>query len=173
MRPMCSRRSSRLVAAVLASGSLLGAQAVLAQNVDPFVQQVNEAFNVSQSTIVTLQVDAEPSTPLTAVVPIDGVPYTLNLVPHSVRADDYQLLIQLADGTLVPMTPGPVRTLRGTALEMPGSIVSASLMETGLRAQIVLGEQGRYFLQPLADATLPMFRCSRRTAHGRRDEPSW
>ncbi|MCH7703430.1 MAG: hypothetical protein IID37_17275, partial [Planctomycetes bacterium] len=68
----------------------------------------------------------------------------------SVRSADYQLKVQIADGSLVDTEPGTVRTLRGRVVEVPGSVVAGSLLESGLQAKIVLNDDLVYWVEPLA-----------------------
>ncbi len=121
-------------------------------DVDAQSPQLNATDRVagpSNGTVVTLDVPNTPGEPITVVVPIDGELFTLALVPHSVRAPGYQLKYQAEDGAIVRGVPGVVRTLRGSLVEVPGSAVAASLLETGLAADIFLpGESGSIRLEP-------------------------
>ncbi|MHC4429777.1 MAG: hypothetical protein ACYS0D_14420, partial [Planctomycetota bacterium] len=62
--------------------------------------QIFETLGLVTGTLVTLDVDDTPGIPVTTVVPIDGEPVTLELVPHSVRSAGYQVLAQIASGEL-------------------------------------------------------------------------
>ncbi|UCC32661.1 MAG: hypothetical protein JSU86_10325, partial [Phycisphaerales bacterium] len=112
--------------------------------------EANVALGVEASALVTLEIAQVPGRPLTTVVPIDGDVYTLDLVPHSVRADDYQVQVQLADGSYRDVQPGPIRTLRGTVREVDGAVVGASLSDDGLRARIIFPDDTEYWVEPLA-----------------------
>ncbi len=114
------------------------------------VDRVNDAMGLRASDVVTLKVDAALGEPFQVSLWIGGALRTLDLSPHSVRSPDhYQVLMQLADGTYAESAPGPVRTLRGRVLGMPGSAVAASLMDDGLYARIELGGAGVYWFEPV------------------------
>ncbi len=110
---------------------------------------VNEAFALRESTIVTLQIDTTPGAVQSIVVPIDGEEHTVELSPHSVRGEDYQVLIESPDGTIVPLEPSPVRTVRGTVLEVADSVVAGAVQEDGLHLLIRLTAEDTYWLQPV------------------------
>ncbi|MFQ5502474.1 MAG: zinc-dependent metalloprotease family protein, partial [Phycisphaerae bacterium] len=112
--------------------------------------QVNSTFNLAVSNIVELNIDAVPEENFTAVVPIHGELRTLELSPHSVLSDNYQLLVQIEDGSIVPENPGPIRTLRGSVVGMEGTIIAATLMEEGLLAKIIMPDGNRVWIEPVA-----------------------
>ncbi|RMF73185.1 MAG: hypothetical protein D6744_15960 [Planctomycetota bacterium] len=101
------------------------------------------------STVARLQYDHTPGVAITVDVPIDGEQYTLSLQPHSVRAPGYQLLIQDETGAIVPVEPGPERTLRGEIVDQPGSFVAASSNEDGLYARILMNDGNEYWIEPV------------------------
>lgn len=112
---------------------------------------VNAALGLRAATIVTLAIDPDSTDePIVAVVPIEGVPFILDLEPYSVRGENYQVLAQIADGSsLVRVEPGPVRTLRGSLVGVPGSVVAGSLLQDGLHARIVFPDGGEYWIEPI------------------------
>ncbi|NIR00359.1 MAG: hypothetical protein GTN78_09195, partial [Gemmatimonadales bacterium] len=73
----------------------------------------------------------------------------LDLQPHSVRAADYQVLAQVQDGSLARIEPGPVGTLRGSLLGVPGSVAAGSLLADGLHARIIFPDDEEYWLEPI------------------------
>ncbi len=87
---------------------------------------------------------------MSVVVPIEGIKYTLDLSPFSVRADDFVFMVQLPDGSYVEKDPGVARTLNGNLRGIDGSSVVGSMLETGLAAQIVLPDGREFFIEPLA-----------------------
>lgn len=120
------------------------------EDVTAITREANVLLGVETSTVVTLGIVEMPERTLTTVVPIDGGLYTLDLAPHSVRADDYQVQVQLADGSYRDVRPGPIRTLRGTVREVDGAVVGASLSDEGLRARIIFPDDTEYWVEPLA-----------------------
>ncbi|MCH7721056.1 MAG: hypothetical protein IH988_08725 [Planctomycetes bacterium] len=137
-----------VVGPAMASGAV-DSGSVVSTAPDPDL--VNQVLNLSASTVVTLEVPDTPGQAITIALPIEGVEYTLDLRPHSVRAPGYQLLVQIEDGSIVQAKPGIVRTLRGTLAEVPGSIVAGSLLESGLKARIVFpDDSGSYWVERLA-----------------------
>ena len=112
--------------------------------------QVNETLGLRSSSVVTLDFDATLGAAATVHLPIAGAQFELDLHPQSVRAANYQVLAQSADGSLVEVDPGPVRTMRGTVVGIEGSAVSASLEEDGLHGRIFLSDDEQYWVEPLA-----------------------
>lgn len=82
-------------------------------------------------------------------VDLEGLRFTLDLRPHSLRAPGYQLLADVG-GVLTAIDPEPERTLRGPVVEDPGSVVAAGLLDDGLYAKILLSSGELYWIQPLA-----------------------
>ncbi len=115
-----------------------------------WVAQVNEILQLRLSSIVTLDIDTTPGVSASVNLPIAGEQYTLDLHPQSVRAANYRVKVQLADGSMVDAEPGPVRTLRGTVVGVAGSAVAASMEEDGLHARIFLSEDEQYWVEPVA-----------------------
>ena len=121
-------------------------------------ESLDASLFASESLPETLEVD----------LVYQGRTVTLDLERRSLRSDNFQLLVQGADGTLNEIAPPPVRTYRGTAEVTDGSetrrgvLVAASLFPEGLSAT-VLDARGawsvlplRYF-DPTADAELHVF----------------
>ena len=112
---------------------------------------VNAALNVTQSDIISLHIAAKPGEPFAVEIPLEGQLIHVDLMPHSVRTDDYRLLVQLADGSYADTEPGPIRTVRGSVAELPGAIAAGSLMEDGLHLMILGGQGGgKWWIEPLA-----------------------
>ena len=112
--------------------------------------QAKAALGLLDGRVFALDVDDTPGVPLEVVVEIDAQAFTLDLVPHSVRSDQYQVLAQIEGGQLVPVEPSPIRTLQGVVIGIPGSVVAASLLEDGLHAMILHPEGDRHWIQPVA-----------------------
>ena len=112
--------------------------------------QVNQALDLYDSTLVRLDLGDKPQAGIRLTVPIEGHRYTLDLQPQSVRAPNYQLKVQMADGSYVEAEPGAVRTLRGHVVGIENSAVAASWEADGLHARIFFSDSEQFWLQPVA-----------------------
>ena len=65
-------------------------------------------------------------------------------------SDDFQVLEQAADGSLVPVEAPPAQTLRGRCLGEPGAVVAASMEGDGLHARVRLTDGSSAWIQPIA-----------------------
>ena len=156
------RLSGRLTMATLASIAAAGIAVALGAaprapvkdgqaTVPPdLIASVKATLGLTAGTIVGLDLDDTPSAPLQVVLPLGGQPVTLDLAPYSVRSANYQVLVQVEGGQLVPAPPAPIRTLRGVVAQIPGSTVAGSRLEDGLHAMITLPDGDRYWVQPIA-----------------------
>ncbi len=108
------------------------------------------ALGVLRCRVVIPQIRAGPGGGVSADLPLPGTPLALDLRPHSVRSPGYKLLVQGSDGQVRAAAPGPVRTCRGTVRGVPGSTVAASLLDDGVRAEILLPGV-RSWVEPLGD----------------------
>jgi hypothetical protein len=81
-------------------------------------------------------------------VPLDGHRYELVLRPHSLRAANFRLLVQRADGVHDETPPLPA-TWRGYIRGETGSVVVASLSREGIAASVRNSEGQRWSVQPL------------------------
>lgn len=136
-----------IVGPITAATTLAGPSAVQS---DELAMLVNDALGLRASHVENLIIDETPGQPVIGFVSIEGTLQVLHLEPYSVRSDNYQLLVQEADGQIRAHTPGPVRTLRGSLLGVDGSIVVASMLDDGLHARIVLRSGSEFWLEPLA-----------------------
>ncbi len=149
------------VAGVVAAFSLTGAvMAQVAETVAPrspvptvdlaaLTRSVSAAFNLHQSSVVTLDTAQPRGFAVQVPLTIDESIYTLDLQQVSLRAPNYQLVVQLADGSLTSVEPGPVRTWRGQVLEVEGSAVAANWGDDGWRMLIHFPDRSRYWIEPL------------------------
>ncbi len=104
-----------------------------------------------------VQILALPATeqePFTTEVRLGDQMQTLRLEPYSMRADDFQVLVQGEDGQLREVEAPPLRTYRGTVQGQPLSRVAAALKDGQLWA-VVAQESGEvWFIQPLSELGL-------------------
>lgn len=114
--------------------------------------RANRELGLSTSDVVSVELVGRPGDALNVMLPWRGQPAMLELRPHSVRADGFQILEDDGTGVLVPHDPGPVRTLRGELLGLQGGQVAAAWLDDGLYARIRTADGGDFWLQPLAGA---------------------
>lgn len=86
-------------------------------------------------------------------VVVDGGLYTLELRPTTVRTSDFKMLVDDGSGNLVEVAPPTPTTYRGRVVEIPGSVVAASIDDT-MTAQVLFNDHhdDGWYIQPLADA---------------------
>jgi metallopeptidase family M12-like protein len=120
---------------------------------DGLSQEAARLLNLAEVSVQRLDVPVQPEFGATIEVQLEGLPFTLDLVPHSLRAGGYALLEDVGSGELRQVDPGPVRTVRGVVLEDPGSIVSGALLDDGLYAKVMLNSGDMYWIEPLVGRT--------------------
>lgn len=131
---------------------LLPASARADQAADAEVKaRAQAAFGLTACRLATLDISETPEGGLVTMLPVAGADVTLVLEPHSVRAPNYKVWVQLADGSYVEEKPAPTNTFRGYALEIDGSVVAAAWLEHGLHGLVQLSDGSRYYFEPLAD----------------------
>ncbi len=93
-----------------------------------------------------------PVRSLTLAVDLDGVPETLRLRPHSLRAPDFKLFASQPDGALIELPPPPAETWRGSLEGRPGSTVTATLHGGEVWAVVTDVKRGQAWqIQPVGD----------------------
>lgn len=80
---------------------------------------------------------------------IDGVPVVLRLQRVSVRGAHYGVQVQLPDGSLAAVPPGPVSTFRGPVEGIDGAVVAGAILSQGFEATIFLPDGSRRIVMPL------------------------
>jgi hypothetical protein len=108
--------------------------------------RVNQAFHLTDSTIVTLDVPAQAMN-FEIQLPLEGDVRLVRFKPHSVRSDSYEVKVQLADGSLINVPPSPIRTVRGTVEGIDGSDAAGAITDDGLEARILLPDGRSYWIQ--------------------------
>lgn len=91
---------------------------------------------------------------LTTQIEVDAETWTLELVRHSMRADDFRVLVDDGSGGLIEHPAPAIVTWRGTVLEVPGSRVRAYYDNGMMRATILTGLE-TITVQPVADSGQP------------------
>ncbi|MCB9853293.1 MAG: hypothetical protein H6819_09380 [Phycisphaerales bacterium] len=80
------------------------------------------------------------------VFSLDGQSVTLSVYPHSVRAQDFQVLVDDGKNGLTAIDPGPARTIRGILKEFPEAVVTGSITAAGMDLRIQLPSGKAYGL---------------------------
>jgi hypothetical protein len=148
--PSDARQQSTMSDAAGAAGAS-GASGGAGASTPPVTREqlVNSVLQLRDSRIITLNIDPTPARTIVAAITIDQQPYTMRLEPHSIRAPGYRLTAQIADGSLVDVESGPVRTMRGVIEELPGSSMAASMMDDGLHGSAIMPDGTRWWFEPL------------------------
>jgi len=109
---------------------------------------INEKLSVRGHELIDLAVPA-PGGPFAATVTIQGEEYLLDLAPRSMRSPKFEVLIQVADGSLQHAEVEAPKTYAGEVVGVPGGIVAASVLEDGLHAMIQMPDVV-YYIEPLS-----------------------
>ncbi len=150
LRPSLSPSLVSLALLALASASLAQG-APLAQGATA-ADPVLEELGITAYTLQDIDLPERIGTPFQTTITLDGLPFTLELWPKSVRSADFTLMVQEADGILREHQPAASRTYRGTLLERPDARVAASLLDDGLTAQILFAPDVSFTIQPTSVA---------------------
>ena len=137
-------RTAALAASILVAQSATGN--------DRLEIEAKRIFNLADVTIQDLDLPDEAGVPTMVEVDLGGLPFTLDIKPHSVRTLGYQLYEDNGNG-LVVQAPGDTNTFRGEVLEDPGSIVAGAQLEDGFYAKIMLTSGDMYWVEPLMNKT--------------------
>jgi hypothetical protein len=112
-------------------------------------QDISAEMLLSAWSVQEFDLPGEPGEPFTLSVDLGGKMHGLVLVPHSVRSDIYQVLVQQADGSYVEHAPSMPSTYRGIVSGVADSVVAASLVNGQLTATIRLADdQPTWGIQP-------------------------
>jgi hypothetical protein len=115
------------------------------------VERANLEFGLRRSSVATLGVPvAAPQGAIQVELPLEGMPVTLALAPHSIRSEAFRLLEVRPDGSVVDLAPGPEPTVRGHVLGMPGSSVAGAIGPSGLTLSVELPGGTPFWVEPLA-----------------------
>ncbi|MHC5212816.1 MAG: M12 family metallo-peptidase, partial [Planctomycetota bacterium] len=128
----------------------LSAQSLFQRGALPGLDQdISAEMLLSDWSVQEFDLPGEPGEPFTLSVDLGGQVHGLVLVPHSVRSDDYQVLVQQADGSYVEHAPSMPSTYRGIVSGVADSVVAASLVDGQLTATIVIAkDQPVWGIQP-------------------------
>ena len=114
--------------------------------------QVQQKLGLKKFSAQSLSLPQKAGDDLKVIVIKDGEQKTLRLLRKSLRAKNFRVRVQLADGTLAEVAPPEPLTYRGTIDEDFGSIVVASLLPSGFTASIHTADKKTWHVQPMRDA---------------------
>lgn len=109
-----------------------------------------EVLGLSSSEAVMLEHPETPGNSFTFMLPVDGVIHEVNVWPHSVRTDNYTVLVQGKGGLIKEATPGVENTYRGEVVGRKGSIAALSLFDEGLMGVVKFGDGTERWIEPIA-----------------------
>jgi hypothetical protein len=150
--------STRALIVVVLSCGIAGLGAIRPDSPTGHTNQDNPAPEVPQLLafeLTELDLPQAPGQAFSTTVPIEGQLYSLDLHPHSVRAADFQLLVDSGDGQLQPVEPRPPSTYRGTVRGFAGSRVSASFSGGRFSASIHFDDEDQWYVEPLSELIGP------------------
>lgn len=111
-------------------------------------EAVKNAVGLSAATVFSIPDNVKFEQTFQVEVPINGAWSTLELRRHSIRSQNYKVLVQGADGRLTEVEPGPVNTFRGQIAGVPGSSVVGAWTDAGFEAQVFTPEGLNFFVEP-------------------------
>ena len=121
-------------------------------DVDPR-DALRQALAVRRVELTSVTLTALDDGSLSAAVEFEGVPKTLRLFRHSLRSENFQVLVQRKPlGPLEPTEAPPVQTYRGVIEGEPGSHVAARVFGDTIVSltALVRTREGVYGIQPMA-----------------------
>ena len=124
----------------------------------PTVKAACDALDLRACTIQFLTLDDLGHGDVGLELVMAGSARTFDFWQHSNRGAQYQVLVQVEDGSLVQVEPSPVNTYRGAEVLNPLSRASLSIEHDGFRLRIQDDDGGQWFAEPLAgrvDGALP------------------
>jgi hypothetical protein len=115
---------------------------------------VLDALHLDAAEVQELPLPVAPDGPLIVPISLGGERLVLELLPHSLRADDFQLLVQEPDGRIAARAAPAATTLRGAVAGRPGSVVAGALVDG--RLSVLIRMDGHLFgVQPVPGHIAP------------------
>jgi hypothetical protein len=133
--------------ALLVLGLPSSAEPQLAQVTD---DQVRTALRLQDFSAQQLEVPAEPVDELEIDLTLDGVAHTLSLRAHSVRSEDYRLLVSGPNGELQEIEAPAPRTFRGVVTGPVAGQVAASITNGQINATLLMEDGTLWQAEPLS-----------------------
>jgi hypothetical protein len=113
---------------------------------------IQERMHLRDFSLQRLELPRADVDELVVEVNLMGAPFALDLRRISMRAPDFQVFADEGLGVLRPVTVGPARTYEGVVDLWPEAVVSASIVNGGLRAIVWFDEENVWCVQPAGEA---------------------
>lgn len=120
-----------------------------AAELDPGAAQQLGLARASSFTLQTANAGGVAGAAFNFEVPIAGRAEMIELEPASVRASQFLVQAQVADGSYQPVTMAAPKTYRGTVTGLPGSVVGATVDSAGVHMRIILADDSEYWVEPI------------------------
>ncbi len=130
---------------------LFGTYPAPAGGVEDLDRFVLEELDVARYELQTLPLAESLQRPFTLELVLDGARVTLELAPHSVRAEGFELRVEDAHGAIETPAPALPATYRGTIAGQPLSRVAAGRVAKGWKLLVVAADGRAWYAQPLAE----------------------
>ncbi|MFU8829877.1 MAG: M12 family metallo-peptidase [Phycisphaerales bacterium] len=116
---------------------------------NPLANQIREVLGLTGGTIQTLVPDMRDDGSMSISIVLEGWERTMELWPHSVVADDFQVLVPNRVGVFVPIEPPAIHTYRGVLVEDPDTVIAASVIDGEVTALVFKPDRRMLHVQPL------------------------
>jgi hypothetical protein len=110
---------------------------------------IGQTLQLADFSVQQLDLPATSVQQFAVHVHVDGVDRVLHLRQHSLRSEDFRLLVDSGDGLVAVEPPAP-RTYRGFVIGVGNSIVAASLSDGQLTASVYLDRDDVWYVEPLS-----------------------
>ena len=111
--------------------------------------QVSEAFSIEEGELVVPEVFQRVDGTIAVVMTFAENQYELELSPHSVRSEDYEMVVHLPDGSTKIQNASATRTVRGSIRGQNGKFVG-SVLDSGLVGKISIENRGVFYVEPVS-----------------------
>lgn len=114
---------------------------------------VNNRLGLSSHRLEMLSVPGNTRQTMYVPIVIDDGLYTLELHPTSVRSPNFKIMVDDGFGRVVEAPQPPLTTYRGRVVEIPGSVVAASIEES-MTARVLFSNnpEDGWLVEPLSSA---------------------
>lgn len=116
---------------------------------DPFAEQIRETLGLTGGTIQTLVPEVRDDGSMSISIVLEGWERTMELWPHSVVADDFQVLVPNRVGVFIPIEPPAIHTYRGVLVEDPDTVIAATVIDGQVTALVLKPDRRVLHVQPL------------------------